>query len=34
MDYLLMKLWVWVLLAGGVGFATGWLACSPRDEKS
>jgi hypothetical protein len=31
MDYLLLKLWYWVLLAGVIGFATGWLSCS-RDE--
>jgi hypothetical protein len=32
MDYLFLKLWYWVLLAGGIGFVTGWLSCSPRDE--
>ena len=32
MDYLFFKLWYWVLLAGGIGFVTGWLSCTPRDE--
>jgi hypothetical protein len=32
MDYLFVKLWYWVLLAGGIGFVTGWLSCTPRDE--
>jgi hypothetical protein len=33
MDYLLIKLWVWVLAAGVIGFATGWLSCSRGDER-
>ena len=33
MDYLLVKLWYWVLAALVIGFITGWLACSPSDEE-
>ncbi len=32
MDYLLLKLWYWVLLAGVIGFATGWLSCSSSER--
>jgi hypothetical protein len=32
MDYLLLKLWYWVLLAGVIGFATGWLSCSNTER--
>ena len=31
MVYLATMLWYWVLLALGIGFLTGWLACSPDD---
>jgi len=34
MDYLLIKLWYWVLGALVVGFATGWLSCSKSNEKN
>ncbi len=33
MDYLLIKLWYWVLLALAIGFVTGWLSCSPSNDK-
>ena len=33
MDYLLIKLWYWVLMALAIGFVTGWLSCSRHDEK-
>jgi hypothetical protein len=33
MDYLLYKLWYWVLLAGAIGFATGWLSCNQADDE-
>ena len=32
MDYLLIKLWYWVLAALAVGLATGWLSCSTRPD--
>jgi hypothetical protein len=32
MDYLLIKLWPWMLAALGTGFLTGWLSCSPGDD--
>lgn len=31
MDYLLIKLWPWMIGALAIGFMTGWLSCS-RDE--
>ena len=31
MIYLATTLWYWVLLALGIGFLTGWLACTPDD---
>ncbi len=33
MAYLIFKLWPWLLAAGAIGFATGWLACSPQEKK-
>lgn len=33
MDYLLIKLWYWVLLALAIGLVTGWLSCSPSNDK-
>jgi hypothetical protein len=33
MDYLLIHLWIWVLGALLIGFATGWLSCSGNDEQ-
>ena len=33
MDYLLVKLWYWVLAALVVGFATGWLSCGKEIDK-
>jgi hypothetical protein len=32
MAFLFLKLWYWVLLAGAVGFLTGWLVCSSADD--
>jgi hypothetical protein len=34
MDYLLITLWPWVSASLALGFLVGWLACSPRDDKS
>ena len=34
MDYLLIKLWYWVLMALAIGFVTGWLSCGKQDEKN
>ena len=33
MDYLLIKLWYWVLMALAIGFVTGWLSCRPAKVK-
>lgn len=33
MDYLLIKLWYWVLMALVLGFATGWLSCGPSRDR-
>ena len=32
MDYLLIKLWMWIAAAGGIGLVTGWLACGRPDD--
>lgn len=32
MVYLFSMLWYWVLLALGIGFLTGWLACSQNEQ--
>ena len=28
MEYLVMKMWMWELLALGIGLFTGWVSCS------
>ncbi len=33
MDYLLIKLWYWVLLALAMGFVTGWFSCGSSNRK-
>ena len=33
MDYLLFKLWYWVLMALAIGFVTGWLSCGRVGDK-
>lgn len=33
MDYLLIKLWYWVLFALAIGFVTGWLSCGRADDQ-
>jgi hypothetical protein len=32
MDYLLIKLWPWMLSALAVGFLTGWLSCGQDED--
>ena len=32
MDYLLIKLWPWMLSALVIGLVTGWVSCSPNDD--
>ena len=32
MDYLLIKLWMWVAAAGALGLVTGWLSCRHTDD--
>ena len=34
MDYLLIKLWYWLLIALVIGFATGWLSCGQADDNN
>ena len=34
MDYLLIKLWYWVVAALVIGLVTGWLSCSKGNEKN
>jgi hypothetical protein len=33
MAYLFFELWYWALLALAIGFLTGWLVCSGRDDQ-
>ena len=33
MDYLVIKLWPWLLAALATGLVTGWLSCNSSDDE-
>jgi hypothetical protein len=33
MEYLIMKMWIWELLALGIGLFTGWISCTASSRK-